>query len=39
MFEAIFSVVLPIVKDFLMTAAAALLAYGLNKLQSYFQTI
>jgi hypothetical protein len=39
MFEAIFSTVLPVFKDLLITAAAALLAYGLNKLQSYFQTI
>jgi hypothetical protein len=37
MFEAILSVVLPVVKDILWTVAAALLAYGLNKLQANFQ--
>jgi hypothetical protein len=39
MFEAILSAVLPIVKDILWTAAAALLAYALNKLQFQFQNI
>jgi len=39
MFEAIFSAVLPIVKDILWTAAAALLAYVLNKLQVQLQNI
>jgi hypothetical protein len=36
MFEAILSSVLPIFKDLLWTAAAALLAYALNKIQSQF---
>lgn len=36
MFEALFSSVLPILKDLLWTAAAALLAYTLNKIQSQF---
>jgi hypothetical protein len=39
MFETIFSAVLPVLKDLLWTAAAALLAYSLNKLQSQFQSI
>jgi hypothetical protein len=33
MFETIASFVLPVLKDILWTAAAALLAYALNKLQ------
>jgi hypothetical protein len=33
MFETIASIVLPVLKDILWTAAAALLAYALNKLQ------
>jgi len=37
MFEAILSSVLPVLKDLLWTAAAALLAFTLNKLQSHFQ--
>ena len=37
MFEAILSSVLPVFKDLLWTAAAALLAFTLNKLQSHFQ--
>lgn len=36
MFETIASFVLPVLKDILLTAAAALLAYTLNKLQTYF---
>jgi len=36
MFEAIFSSVFPLLKDLLWTAAAALLAYTLNKLQLQF---
>jgi hypothetical protein len=36
MFEAIFSFVLPIVKDLLWTACGALLAYAINKIQSHF---
>jgi hypothetical protein len=39
MFEALISSVLPVLKDLLWTAAAALLAYALNKLQSHFNTI
>ena len=39
MFEAIASFVLPIIKEVLMTAAAALLVYAFNKVQSYFQHI
>lgn len=39
MFEAILGVVIPVLKDLLWTAAAALLAYALNKLQSHFQNI
>jgi len=39
MFEAFASVVLPVFKDILWTAAAALLAFALNKLQSKFQNI
>ncbi len=39
MFEAIASAVLPVLKDIFWTAAAALLAYTLNKLQSKFQNI
>ena len=39
MFEAIASVVLPVLKDILWAACAALLAYALNKLQSYLQVI
>jgi hypothetical protein len=36
MFDAILSCVLPVLKDLLWTAAAALLAYTLNKIQSQF---
>jgi len=39
MFETIFSAVLPVLKDLLWTAAAALLAYSRNKLQSQCQSI
>jgi hypothetical protein len=39
MFEAILGAVIPVFKDLLWTAAAALLAYALNKLQSHFQNI
>jgi hypothetical protein len=39
MFETIASMVFPVLKDILWTAAAALLAYALNKFQSYFQNI
>jgi hypothetical protein len=39
MFEAICSAVLPVLKDILWTAAAALLAYTLNKIQAHFQTL
>jgi len=39
MFEAILGAVIPVLKDLLWTAAAALLAYALNKLQSHFQNI
>ena len=39
MFETILSYVLPVLKDLLWTAAAALLAYALNKLQFQFQNI
>jgi uncharacterized protein (DUF2267 family) len=39
MFESILSAVLPVLKDILWTAAAALLAYTLNKIQSHFQHI
>jgi uncharacterized protein (DUF2267 family) len=39
MFESILAAVLPVIKDLLWTAAAALLAYALNKLQSHFQHI
>jgi len=39
MFEAIASFVLPVLKDILWTAAAALLAYALNKFQSHLQNI
>jgi hypothetical protein len=39
MFEAIASLVLPVLKDILWAACAALLAYALNKLQSHFQVI
>jgi hypothetical protein len=39
MFETILSYVLPALKDLLWTAAAALLAYTLNKIQSHFNTI
>jgi hypothetical protein len=39
MFETIASFVLPVLKDILWTAAAALLAYALNKLQAHFQNI
>jgi uncharacterized protein (DUF2267 family) len=36
MFESLFAAVLPVMKDILWTAAAALLAYALNKVQSCF---
>jgi hypothetical protein len=36
MFEAFASAVFPVLKDILWTAAAALLAYALNKLQTHF---
>jgi len=36
MFEAILFYVLPVLKDLLWTAAAALLAYTINKVQSHF---
>jgi hypothetical protein len=39
MFETIASVVLPVLKDILWAACAALLAYALNKIQSHFQVI
>jgi len=39
MFEAIASAVFPVLKDILWTAAAALLAYALNKLQFKLQNI
>jgi len=39
MFEAFASVVFPVLKDILWTAAAALLAYALNKFQSKLQNI
>jgi hypothetical protein len=39
MFESLLSAVFPVLKDILWTAAAALLAFALNKLQSNFQTI
>jgi hypothetical protein len=39
MFETLISSVLPVLKDLLWTAAAALLAYTLNKIQSHFQHI
>jgi hypothetical protein len=39
MFESLFSFVIPFVKEIVVTAAAALLAYALNKVQSYFQTV
>jgi hypothetical protein len=36
MFETFASMVIPVLKDFLWTAAVALLAYTLNKLQAHF---
>jgi len=39
MLEALTSFILPLAKDIFMTAAAALLAYALNKLQAHFQSI
>jgi hypothetical protein len=36
MFEAITSVLFPLLKDLVWTVAAGLLAYALNKLQSKF---
>jgi len=36
MFETFVSMVIPVFKDFLWTAAIALLAYALNKIQSHF---
>jgi len=35
MFESIIAAVLPIAKDLLITIAAGLMAYAMNKLQSY----
>lgn len=35
MFESIFQAVLPFAKDLLLTVAAGLLAYAMNKIQSY----
>ena len=35
MFESLFAVVLPIAKDILITVAAGLMAYAINRLQSY----
>jgi hypothetical protein len=37
MFESIFGAIFPIVKDLLWAAAAALLTYAINKIQSKFQ--
>jgi hypothetical protein len=39
MFESLLSAVFPVLKDILWTAAAALLAYALNKFQSKLQNI
>jgi hypothetical protein len=39
MFESLIGTLLPVLKDLLWTAAAALLAYTLNKIQSHFNTI
>jgi hypothetical protein len=39
MFDAILGIVLPVIKDFLWTAASLLLAYALNKIQTHFQNI
>jgi len=39
MFETILAAVVPVLKDIFWTAAAALLAYALNKLQAHFNTI
>lgn len=39
MFKTIASFVLPVLKDILWTAAAALLAYALNKFQAHLQNI
>jgi hypothetical protein len=36
MFETFLSFVLPVAKEILLTAAGALLAYTLNKLQAHF---
>lgn len=36
MFEALLGIVVPIVKDFLLAACAAMLAYALNKIQTQF---
>lgn len=36
MFESLFAFVVPVLSDILWTAAAALLAYGLNKLRAHF---
>jgi len=35
MLESIFAAVLPVAKDLLITIAAGLMAYAMNKLQSY----
>jgi hypothetical protein len=37
MFESILSAIFPIVKNLLWAAAAALLTYAINKIQSKFQ--
>jgi hypothetical protein len=39
MFESLLEAMLPFLKDIVWTAAAALLAYTINKIQSHFNTI
>jgi hypothetical protein len=39
MFETVVGFVAPLLKDFLWAAAAMLLTYTLNKIQSHFNTI
>jgi hypothetical protein len=39
MFESLLGAMLPFFKDIVWTAAAALLAYTINKIQSHFNTI
>jgi hypothetical protein len=39
MIETLIGAVLPFLKDFLWTAAVMLLAYTINKVQSYFNII